>query len=455
MFTLKEKSTDEKDKANEEELINLKSQLFKAQQHIYQLHVAAKTALGLQPDGQTDGETNEGFDRPQWDSTHYYERTCLYLARLKKDPQAFYAPIGNSGGQSRRKDGNKQKSEPIEGDFSERDEAGGRWMAGEYYVSNERYIQLQKDKIATDVLLEASQKENERLMGLIKGQERDIRTKDATFFDQQSVMVKEINRLKNQLERYAGQSIVDVDATTKNGFHTSSMSNGIGSNRLGPGNAGDIVSSGRAAFEAEAIIWRQTEQLAEAEANFAEREHKLQQTIGRLKLEIQSLKSESDPGTITQQTRNADSRRTSSSLAFKPGHDRALFSSQLVGASASLNTEDKDPKAPPPPPPLGASFHDILPQNMAISELQMALKEERTRSEAEISKLRSRLAWYAETQQLVEVLVDERSALKNQLKELKNGLGSSRGLQHPGDTSFQSSSAGTSKRNISDIKKIR
>lgn len=441
----KEKSLEEQEKANNEELVNLKSQLFKAQQHIYQLHVAAKTALGLQPDIQVDGDANDGFDKPQWDSTHYFERTCSYLNRLKKDPQAFYTPAGNNSGQNRRKDkdSNKHKTESADGEFSERDSAGGRWIDGEYYISNERYIQLQKDKIATDALLEASQKENERLMGLIKGQERDMKTKDATFFDQQAAMVKEINRLKNHLERYAGQNIAEGDTTGNSGFQSNAASNGIGSKRLGPGIVTDSVPTGRAALEAEAIIWRQTEQLAEAEANFAEREHKLQQTIGRLKLEIQSLKS--DTTSIAQQARTADLQRTAAS---KSVHDRAFFSSQLVGASATLN---KDP-AVPPPPPLGTSLLDVSPQNMAISELQMALKEERAQSAEEISNLRSRLAWYAETQQLVDELLNERAGLKNQLKELKTG---SRGLQSPGDISFQSSAGGASRRNVNDVKKIR
>ncbi len=292
-------------------------------------------------------------------------------------------------------------------------------------------------------------------MGVIKAQERDIRTKDATYFDQQTEMVKEINRLKNQLERYSGIALSNAESGRNseavpalNGF-----SSGIGNKMISLNE--EKPTSGRAAFEAEATIWRLTEQLAEVEAKYVEREHKLQQTIGRLKLENQALAQRGEDGT----------ERPPAAFVPKGAAHRTYFAGHLSGASASVYRDADHEEGPPPPPSAAAgepSDAAIPPQDMAVSELQYALSEERRRHDEEVASLRARLKWYADTQVMINDITNERDALRERLRsgdgKLRRSGTAGNSVQSPGDTSFQESAGGRSsaaRRNPADIRKIR
>lgn len=425
-----------------EEIVTLKSQLFQAQQHIFQLHAAAKAVV------EGDGSETTAEVMPQWDSTHYFELTCTYLTRLGRDPRSVHRIVPQNSFKPVEKVKNNE-SDVVVDEKTDSDGIGGKWINGEYYIPHSVYLKLQRDKLASESLLEATQKENERLMGVLKTQEKDMRTKDATFFDQQAELVKEINRLKNQLRGYSGAPLSNSE-TRSDGtdFPPKFRNTGIGGLEARMGN--EISGRSRKVFEAEAIIWRLQEQLADAESRATERENKLQQAIGRLTLDNEKL------------TRTAASKTENNiggtSFINKSSAHQTYFSGQLVGASAGWN----DGELPPPPPPVddqpalvGRNSNSDMPSphDMAISELQLIIRDERQQHAEEVEKLRTRLKWFAETQVAIDAISEERDNFAEQLK-LYSGENQHKGPKvRENDASF--SSQGTYRRHPADTKKIK
>jgi hypothetical protein len=397
------------------EIADLKSQLFQANQQIFQLHAAARRALGEPEDPNlSDKEKN-------WDSTHYFQLTAAYLNRIggnNKFKPSSSLPHAKSG------------SEPT---F---DEAGGCWINGDYFIPNSIFHALQKEKAGLESLLEASQKENERLMGLIKAHEKDTKQKDAIYFDQQSELVMEIDRLKNQLEKFVG-----VPIALDNAINTGSSGSVGLSAMAGPAHIGatSAAANTRAMLESEAAVWRLTERLAESEARAAEREHKLQQTIGKLKLELEKVKATSGSHRWTHNSLMSDQRKLN-------------FSSKLIGAAASFGdsapSSDAEDEAPPPPPrghPSSdpeAPFGDISPEDFEISRLRVALEEQKVAYEKEIDDLRSRLLWYAENQKRIDAFEREQDLRQTNFSKLNTS--NSSGLR-----------PNVSRRDERDVRRIR
>jgi hypothetical protein len=390
----------------------LKSQLFQANQQIFQLHAAARRAFGEPEDPSiSDKEKN-------WDSTHYFQLTASYLNRIGGSNK-FKPSISSTHV--------KSSSEPA---F---DDAGGCWISGNYFIPNSVFLTLQKEKAGLETLLESSQKENERLMGLIKAHEKDTKQKDAIYFDQQSELVMEINRLKNQLEKFVGVPIVLENLGSAGNVGLSAMA--------APAHIGAInsASNTRAMLESEAAVWRLTERLAESEARAAEREHKLQQTIGKLKLELGKATGGSQSRTYNPEALLRDQRKLN-------------FSSKLVGAAASLGGSepflDADDELPPPPPggrpslDLETSFGEVSPEDLEISRLRVVLEEQKVAYEKEIDDLRSRLLWYAENQKRIDAV--EREQDLRQLKSPKLNTSHSSGSRHS-----------VSRRDERDVRRIR
>lgn len=449
-----------------EELVSLKSQLFQAQQHIFQLHAAAKAVV----EGGQAGESTDSSDMPAWDSTHYFELTCTYLTRLGRDPREVHrvnpSLALHHGNSSKNK--NQPSSDPsappdVVRDADGSDGLGGKWINGEYFIPHTVYLKLQRDKLSSDSILEASQKENERLMGVLKTQEKDLKTKEATFFDQQSELVKEINKLKNQLKSYSGAGVAEGSSgNPTEELLTGYQYSGIGG-MAGRRGGDDQAAGGRKAFEAEAIIWRLQEQLAEAESRAAERENKLQQAIGRLTFDNEKL------GRAAGKHGGGAAASTGVFVPKSEAH-KLYFSGQLAGASAGWT----DGEAPPPPPPLedgspatkrhstrvGAKTvwssggeDSVPPQNLLVSELQVMLRDERQKHQEEVETLRSRLKWFADTQQAIETLSEERDHLADMVKQQGGASPGKKSRVGAGDSSF--SSAGANRRHPSDIKKIK
>lgn len=368
--------------SNDTEIADLKSQLFQANQQIFQLHAAAKRALG-EPDDQSMSEKEKN-----WDSTHYFQLTAAYLNRIGGSHKSKFPP-----------------SLPVTKISSSDhilDEGGGCWVNGEYFIPNSIFLALQKEKAGLESLLEASQKENERLMSLIKSHEKETKQKDAIYFDQQSELVMEINRLKNQLEKFAGIPIAS-DVGINNGCNGN-----VGmSTMVAPAHMSVTSSAAntRAMLQSEAAVWRLTEKLAESEARASEREHKLQQTIGKLKLELENATSASHIKTYQPES------------FTRIDHRRFTFASKLVGAAASLGAAERtsyiDDDLPPPPPrgqpPIDAdiSCNEISPEDLEISRLRLALEEQKAIYEKELDDMRSRLLWYAENQKRIDALERE------------------------------------------------
>jgi hypothetical protein len=444
-----------------EEMVSLKSQLFQAQQHIFQLHAAAKAVVeGTPPAALEEG----GGEQPAWDSTHYFELTCTYLTRLGRDPRVAHRGASNYAAYASGKGTASAADAPAPASASasapdvvrDADEGvdglGGKWVNGLYFIPHTVYLALQRDKLASESLLEASQKENARLMGVLKMQEKDVKVKEATFFDQQSELVKEINKLKNQLKSYSGVPGGNNESTNDE-LLTGYQYTGIGGMK-GSNNTGEARASGggRKAFEAEALIWRLQEQLAEAEGRAGGRENTLQQAIGRLTFDNERL----------SRAAGTSSKISSGTFVHKSEAHKTYFTGQLSGASAGWNDED----APPPPPPQEqeqegehrgnsssnvSSRAQVSPQDMAVSELQLALRDERARHGEEVDTLRTRLKWFADTQQAISEVTEERDRLSDLLRHQPPSP--SKGGRRGGDSSF--SSAGTYKRHPGDTKKIK
>ena len=261
---------------------------------------------------------------------------------------------------------------------------------GMIHISAKDLQKLHVEIESQEVLITGYQKENEKLVARVKELESAEQTRITKFIEQQEVLNKEVNRLRNTKHASDDMPVSSIDGKEDIMQSTHGSSSG---------NMKRSAAVLQQELEAAALVRNMKERLGEEKAAFALREKELKTTIEKLR-----------------------------------GENRQLITEHRFGTAGDRR---------------------------AMEDVAAAVAEERRGYAKEMSELRSKLAWYAENQDLLDKGEDEKKhlretllALRKELRRVKCGGGG--GTDEDPDASLVTVRArATTARHPGDIKRIK
>ena len=151
-------------------------------------------------------------------------------------------------------------------------------------VSRREYESLVCDHAAQERLLDAFQKENDRLARLAKERESEQQLRSAVFYDQREGLNKELNRLKNA-NRAAGGSQAATEAAHPPPPPLPTANMNINIDEVPIPTSKKTSEALRMELQMDSTIRALKEQLAEAQGGLGDRERDLQVVIEKLRKE--------------------------------------------------------------------------------------------------------------------------------------------------------------------------
>ncbi len=218
-------------------------------------------------------------------------KSTLFDVRLQQQQQQ-QAETSGGGGSSSYRDLEKEKEQTREREKEARSSNQRRSgkVAGDetsemILVNRLDFERMKKDLELQETLIGGLQRENEKLFNMKKERDDAEKAAKAHFFDQQELMNKELNRLRNMTQRGGNEEErenEDMDGVVGVGV-------GMGSTAhmwQHPRRSGEVL---RAELDADVTVRALRERVAIAESNAGAREKELQVSIDKLRRENREL----------------------------------------------------------------------------------------------------------------------------------------------------------------------
>mmetsp|Transcript_21534 Transcript_21534/g.31284 ORF Transcript_21534/g.31284 Transcript_21534/m.31284 type:complete len:1684 (+) Transcript_21534:93-5144(+) len=272
------------------------------------------------------------------------------------------------------------------------------------------------------------ERENQRLAQRLVDKDKEMRDARADFFDQQENLVKELNRLRNEVASNSAvsRSSARVTVPEEPAKHPTSRS----------------WQQLRGDLDKDGMINSLEEQVAVLEKACTQKEN----SIGSLTQQINKLEKE-----------NIVLAKNLESVSKLAVDKRGIAESDFEGFAVPYLEPHRDTSAGDQEVKRGSVVefgpHEgdeaaEIDYKQAVTELKSKLEQQRVQHFNEVKGLRAKVAWYAETQKLLEDVEQERAQLKEELESYKSN-----------NMSVLSTSSATkpgrSNRNPSDVKRIR
>ncbi len=266
-------------------------------------------------------------------------------------------------------------------------------------IPRAEYEKITKELQFQESLLSGFQKENDKLAAQLKERETEEAYRTSKYFDERETLNKELNRLRNIIGVSAGIDDEETVSATHTHPYIQKADDGL-KTFVGVQRSSELL---RADLEKDAMIQGLQDRLLEDKAEASLRVKELQEVIDKLRVENKRLE-------------------------------------QTSHKAAMNNLEHMD---------LKASY--------------LALQKEKRQTLEELEKLKEKLRWYGENQELLEHADSDKLEMRNTIMNLKKELssyksGSGKSGHDISDTSMMSTGFGGSSsrkgRDPADVKKI-